>query len=286
MSIYSLPDSIKNITIILFILSITSFLYAQEPDLDSTPNYDYPQFRSSSENNKETAVSKKSSMRGSSLSWQKKKNLSELQKQARVYRAQGLESQHIGNIDDAMSLYQKAIELDPSYAVAYNDLGIISEAKGFIDRAEECYLKSIEIDPNYLSAYTNLALLYENKRDLNKAAVYWKKRVESGLPNDPWTQKAKKRLEDISLVLSNRPAEDIREQEIVRFMKDVAMQKVILTKDDKELSKNHFKKAKQSYDKEDYATSIKEALDAQQLNPANKEIEKFIEEVQTRALSQ
>jgi len=176
--------------------------------------------------------------------------------------------------------------MDPSYVVAYNDLGIIYEAKGFIDQAEECYLKSIEISPNYLSAYSNLALLYEGKRDLDKAAVYWRERIQLGKPNDPWTQKARKRLEDINLVLSDKPIEqDMREQEVVELMRDVAIQKAILRKDDKELSKSHFEKAKQSYEKEDYATAIKEALDAQQLNPADKEIEKFIDKVQTRALS-
>lgn len=266
MSIYSLPDSIKNIAITIFILGSVSFLFAQQPSPETTPG-------------KKTGSAQ-------NLSWQEEKNLSALQKQARMYRAQGLELQRIGNADDAMSLYQKAVELDPSYAIAYNDLGIICEAKGFTDRAEEYYLKSIEIDPDYLSAYTNLALLYETKRDLDKAAAYWKKRAELGLPDDPWTQKARKRLEDINLVLSNMPLEEVlREQEVVELLKEVATQKTVMEKDDKELAKNHFGKAKQSYDKEDYATAIKEALDAQQLDPANKEIEKFIEKVQTRALS-
>ncbi len=277
MSIYSLPDSIKNIAAIIFILGSVSFLFAEQPSLDPNLNRGYIESRDMPEKKKEPSRN---------LPRQKEKALTELQKEARLYRAQGLEYQRIGNIDDAMTLYQKAIELDPSYAVAYNDVGIIYEARGFIDVAEECYLKSIEIDPDYLSAYTNLALLYENKRDLNKAAVYWKKRAKSGLPDDPWTQKARKRLEDISLVLSNRPVKEvIREQEVVELLKDVTVKKTILKKDDKELSKSHFEKATQSYDKQDYATAIKEALDAQHLNPANEEIEKFIEKVQTRALS-
>jgi tetratricopeptide (TPR) repeat protein len=184
-----------------------------------------------------------------------------------------------------MAFYQKAVQLDPAYAVAYNDLGIVCEAKGFMERAEESYLQAIKVNPNYLSAYTNLALVYENKRDLQKAAFYWKRRSELGSQDDPWTEKAKKRTEDIELVLSKTPWQDEREQEVVGLLKETSIQKSILKKDDSALARKHFEKAKQSYDKQDYATAIKEALDALQLDPANPEIDEFIAKVQTRALS-
>lgn len=215
-----------------------------------------------------------------------KDTLSPQQRQARLYREEGYKQQQLGNMDEAMSLYQKAIELDPAYAVTYNDLGIVYEAKDMPERAEEMYLKAIQIDPNYLSAYSNLALLYENKRNLEKASFYWQKRVELGSPDDPWTQKAKERLGDLDLVLSKRPIEEAREQEVISLMKEVAVKKSILKKDDKSLAKEYFEKAKQSYDREDYATARKYALDACALDPANKEIEKFIEKVQIKALSQ
>ena len=51
-----------------------------------------------------------------------------LQREARDYRQEGVEYQRIDDLDTAMAYYQKAIELDPSYTVAYNDLGIIYEA--------------------------------------------------------------------------------------------------------------------------------------------------------------
>jgi len=90
--------------------------------------------------------------------------------QARKYREEGLENQRLGNLPAAMTLYQKAIALDPTYAVAYNDLGVIYEAAGYPDRAKESYFKAIKIDPSYLGSYTNIALLYEEQRDLERAA--------------------------------------------------------------------------------------------------------------------
>jgi len=211
--------------------------------------------------------------------------LNALQSQAREYRDAGVKRQDTGDLDTAMNLYQKAIELDPVYAVAYNDLGVIYEAKGMIDRAEESYLKAIKVDPYYLSTYSNLALFYENKRELSKAAYCWNKRLELGDFNDPWTQKARQRLEDIRLSLSPKPASDTREQDLLKLMKDISHEKDMLGRDNKMLANKHFLKAKESYAKSDYATAVREGLDAQFLDPDNKEINDLVEKAQQRALT-
>lgn len=68
-------------------------------------------------------------------------------------------------------------------------------------------------------------------------------------------------------------------------MKDVASEKDALGNDDKALARKKLKDAKRSYAKEDYATAIRNALDAQYLDQDNKEIETFIEKTQNRALT-
>lgn len=219
------------------------------------------------------------------ISWEEEKNLSVLQQQARLYRGQGIEYQRTGNLDAAMTLYQKAVDLDPRYAVAFNDLGVVYEAQGKSDRAERSYLQAIRIDPNYLSAYTNLAIVAENNRDLEKAAMFWKKRAELGSSDDPWTQKAKQRLEDIALVSTDDPFEDAREQEIMSLVQDVTAFKASLKKDDKALSRHYFEKAQAKYKEGDEVTAYKIALDAQQFDPTNHEIEEFVTNIQTRLLS-
>lgn len=237
----------KKIAILILVLFSTSLIFAKEPDLED--------------------------------------KLTVLQKQARAYRDQGLAYQHNGDFDSALSFYQKAIELDPSFAIAYNDAGVIFEAKGQIDRAEGSYLRAISIDPTYLSTYSNLALLYESKRDLEKAAEFWKKRAELGSSGDSWTKNARERAEDIGLILSQSPMEVLKEREILRLTEKMSKPRTLFTQDDKSLARMHFSKAEESFSKKDYATAIKEALDAQQFDPANEEIEKFIEKVQLRALS-
>ena len=208
-----------------------------------------------------------------------------MNKQAVAYRNMGLEYQRAGNLDMATNFYQKAVVMDPNYGVVYNDLGVVYEASGLFPEAEESYLKAIKIDPGYLSAYTNLALFYENQRKLDKAQFYWSQRASLGSPDDPWTEKAISRLNDIRTVLSDQPVTFGREDDVLGLMKDVSGQKSALNKDDKMLSGDHFRKAKVSFDRGDLAMAFKEGLDAQYLDQDNREIEEFIEKVESRALS-
>ncbi len=212
--------------------------------------------------------------------------LTPLEREARDYRQQGVEYQRVGDLDMAMAYYQKAIELDHVYTIAYNDLGIIYEAKGMLERAEESYLKAIKINPNYLSSYSNLALLYEGKRDLQKAAEYWQKRVELGPIGDPWTEKAKARLSDIRLVLDGNtvnPGED----NVLSLMNDVLIQKASRSrkKKDKTPVDDPFDQAKMSYGKEDSAAVLEEADNAGSSDLANRGVDEFLDKVQMRTLS-
>jgi Flp pilus assembly protein TadD len=209
---------------------------------------------------------------------------SDLKEQARLYRSQGIQLQRIGNLDEALSLYQKAVQLDPRFIVAYNDMGIIYEAKGLPKQAEQSYLKAIELEPGYLSSYSNLALLYESQREFEKAARYWQKRIDLGSAEDPWTQKAQGRLEDLFLILGNRP-QDIRERQIAGFHRDVAGQKQFRKYDRETSAQDYFTNAQLLYKKGKELEALKEALRAQQLDQDNSEIEAFIMKVQRRLLS-
>jgi tetratricopeptide (TPR) repeat protein len=257
---------IKTISTLAFLLCSTTLLFAEQ----TCPK---------SAGNKENVSSE------AEKTCKEELDLTNLQKEARMYRCQGLKLQNAGDLDSAMSLYQKAAVIDPTYAAVFNDMGIIHEARGLTDKAEENYLRCITIEPYFLSAYTNLALLYENTRQIEKAAACWERRASLGSPDDPWTKKASQRYNDIRLVLSDKPFDEAKEQEIVGLMKDVMSRKALLSRDDKALAKSFLKKAKYSYKKGDYVAALKLAVDAGQLDPTNKEIREFEHKVQTRLLS-
>jgi len=208
-----------------------------------------------------------------------KGRLSFLQQQARDYRAQGLVYQRLGKIEEAMTMYQKAVEMDPSYAVALNDLGVTYELTGQKERAEEVYLQAVNIDPDFASTYSNLASLYEERQDLEQAALYWEKRIELGSGNDAWTQKAIAHLDELNLMLG-KPSRT----EVKSFAKEIAAQRLLVQKDAKELAKVYLEKAKTSYNRGEDVAALKEASDAMALDSSNSEIIEFVERVQKKLL--
>jgi tetratricopeptide (TPR) repeat protein len=79
-----------------------------------------------------------------------------------------------GYLGQAMSEYQKAIELDPNYAPAYMNLGI---TLFYLDRFEESIAKqkkAISLNPNYPDAYYYLARAYEKTNNPQEAIKNYK----------------------------------------------------------------------------------------------------------------
>lgn len=121
----------------------------------------------------------------------------ELRQRAQFTRDKGYEEQKAGRLDEALMLYQKAINIDPAYAAAYNDCGVIYEIQGDIKEAKARYAKCLELDKKCLSAYSNLALLSEEQDDFEKALQYWNKRAQLGDIGDSWGKKARARADEI-----------------------------------------------------------------------------------------
>ncbi|MBI4341559.1 MAG: tetratricopeptide repeat protein [Candidatus Omnitrophica bacterium] len=119
---------------------------------------------------------------------------STLREEAMTYRMQGYEAQRRGDATSALSLYQKAAALDPSYPTPHNDAGVLMEAGGRLAEAEQSYRKALELNPNYLEAHANLAMLYERMGKKESAIYHWMKRYQLGDPYDPWTARAEERL--------------------------------------------------------------------------------------------
>ncbi|MDD2702744.1 MAG: tetratricopeptide repeat protein, partial [Candidatus Omnitrophica bacterium] len=122
----------------------------------------------------------------------------ELLEEAVRYRQDGLKAQQAGKLNEAVSLYQKAVGINPAFAEAYNDLGIVFESRGQIERAKGMYLSAVGADPTYPNSYSNLALLFEGQGDYSSAILYWVKRAMVGEVGDPWTEVALKRLEQLN----------------------------------------------------------------------------------------
>ena len=83
---------------------------------------------------------------------------------AEWHAKQAYELNNEGRYDEAIEECNKAIQLDPSRAVAYNNRGQAYTEKGKYDLAIADCNKAIELDPNLAVAYNNRASAYLYKR--------------------------------------------------------------------------------------------------------------------------
>ena len=71
------------------------------------------------------------------------------------YLQRGNESHALGNYKEAITDYDKAIELNPEYAEAYNNRGLAKFNLGKYKEAIKDYDKAIELNPKYAKAHNN-----------------------------------------------------------------------------------------------------------------------------------
>jgi Flp pilus assembly protein TadD len=62
---------------------------------------------------------------------------------------------------EAIYRWERAVQIDPSYAEAYNDLAIGYEHEGEFDKARQAYEKAIKLAPDNLQIQQNYELFKE-----------------------------------------------------------------------------------------------------------------------------
>jgi type IV pilus assembly protein PilF len=62
---------------------------------------------------------------------------------------------------EAIYRWQKAIEIDPTYSAAYNDLAVAYEHEGQLDKARQAYEKALALDPDNTQIRQNYELFKE-----------------------------------------------------------------------------------------------------------------------------
>jgi len=66
-----------------------------------------------------------------------------------------------GETELAKKHLERAVELDPTYAAAWNDLGIAFEQQGKFDEARKAYEKAVALDPKNIMIRQNYDLFKE-----------------------------------------------------------------------------------------------------------------------------
>jgi protein O-mannosyl-transferase len=83
-----------------------------------------------------------------------------------------------GQVDEAIGQFEKAVEINPRYFEAYNNLGVALGAKGQWDSAVAHYQKAMELNANFIEAHRNLGDALLQKGQWEAAVGQFEKVVE------------------------------------------------------------------------------------------------------------
>jgi len=82
----------------------------------------------------------------------------------------GIKVAQIGLWNEALYRWEKATQLDPTYAAAWNNLAIAYEHEGKFDDAKKAYEKALQLEPKNLMIRQNYDLFKEiNDRTKRRA---------------------------------------------------------------------------------------------------------------------
>ena len=82
-----------------------------------------------------------------------------------------------GKLEDAVTAYQRAIQIDPNGVGTHNNLGYVYYNQGKLEDAVAEYQRSIALDPNLAPAHYNLACIYSLKNEQTPAIKWLQKAI-------------------------------------------------------------------------------------------------------------
>ena len=88
-------------------------------------------------------------------------SFADARKDARAQVEFGISVAQRGLWREAIYRWERAVEIDPTYAAAFNDLAIAYEHEGQLDKARKAYEKALELDPNNTQIRQNYELFKE-----------------------------------------------------------------------------------------------------------------------------
>ncbi len=88
------------------------------------------------------------------------------------------------NYAKAIESYMRALEIDPGFSDAMNNLGVVYRVTGDYENAEKYFLRAIVVYPKNAVAMINLAVLYSIENDFDKSLAIYKKALSTE-PDNP-----------------------------------------------------------------------------------------------------
>ena len=86
-----------------------------------------------------------------------------------LWNLMGASAAQIGQLDDAIHAFQKALSIKPDFAEAYNNMGNALYDQGKLDEAIEAYQKVFSLKPDFAEAYYNMGAALQEQGKLDDA---------------------------------------------------------------------------------------------------------------------
>ena len=83
-----------------------------------------------------------------------------------------------GNVDEAITHYQKVLQINPEFAEAHYNLGNALLQKGSVDEAIAHFQKALQINPDYADAHNNLGYALLQKGSVDEAIAHFQKALQ------------------------------------------------------------------------------------------------------------
>ncbi|UCF81341.1 MAG: alkaline phosphatase family protein [Acidobacteriota bacterium] len=104
---------------------------------------------------------------------------------AGTYVNMGIVKAQKKKLDEARGLFKKAVEKDPSYAMAHFYVGRTEVGLGLLESALESFARAIEEDPDLVRAYLDAAKVYKRQGNFEQALALleWAQTVDPRAPD-------------------------------------------------------------------------------------------------------
>ena len=83
-----------------------------------------------------------------------------------------------GRLRSAIVQYEKALKIQPSLAIVWNNLGVVYTASGKFLEGERAYRRAIKVNPAYALAYYNLGANFDQRGDYDNAINFYQRAIE------------------------------------------------------------------------------------------------------------